>query len=161
MGQHAAALVQFEASLKCRRDSYVASLAFMAACNAQNVEKARTHYATLTPDQRTKYSVMCERNYIPKSKLASTDVTAPPDCDANALKDKGMENINAGQHAAALAQFEASLRCKYDSYVLSLAFMAACNSQNAAKAKVYFPKLTAAQQTKYKVMCVRNKIEVP
>ena len=104
---------------------------------------------------------MCERNKIPKSKLASTDVEPPANCDAEALKDKAMENTRMGQHAAALAQFEASLRCRNDSYVLSLAFMAACNAQNAMKAKAYYGKLTAAQQTKYKVMCVRNSIELP
>jgi pSer/pThr/pTyr-binding forkhead associated (FHA) protein len=94
-------------------------------------------------------------------KSGPPDVTAPANCDADALKDKGMENVNMGQHAAALAQFEASLRCKNDSYVLSLAFMAACNAQNASKAKTYYGRLTGAQQTKYKVMCVRNHIEVP
>jgi hypothetical protein len=39
--------------------------------------------------------------------------------------------------------------------------MAACNAQNASKAKTYYGRLTGAQQTKYKVMCVRNHIEVP
>jgi len=100
-----------------------------------------------------------QRNH---SKVDTTPVlVAPANCDADALKDKGMENLNMGQHAAALAQFEASLRCKNDSYVLSLAFMAACNAQNATKAKIYWPKMSGAQQTKYKVMCVRNHIEVP
>ncbi|HUS29483.1 MAG TPA: FHA domain-containing protein, partial [Kofleriaceae bacterium] len=88
-----------------------------------------------------------------------TTVTAPANCDAEALKDKGMENVNMGQHAAALAQFEASLRCKKDDYVLALAFMAACNAQNAAKAKSYYGKLNPSAQTKYKVMCIRNHID--
>jgi pSer/pThr/pTyr-binding forkhead associated (FHA) protein len=85
-------------------------------------------------------------------------VAPPPGCDADALKDKGMENVNMGQHAAALAQFEASLRCKPDSYVLALAFMASCNAGNAQKAKYYYTKLTPVQQTKYQVMCIRNKV---
>ena len=46
-----------------------------------------------------------------------------------------MANVNMGQHAAALAQFEASLRCKHDPYVVSRPFMAACRSQNAGKAQ--------------------------
>jgi hypothetical protein len=70
-----------------------------------------------------------------------------------------MENVNMGQHAAALAQFEASLRCKNDSYVIALAFMAACNSQNAAKAKLYYTKMSEPSREKYRVMCVRNKID--
>lgn len=97
----------------------------------------------------------------PKCQTGSTQVTATPNCDPDALKDKGMENVNMGQHAAALAQFEASLRCKNDSYVLSLAFMAACNAQNAGKARQYYGKLNPQQQSKYKVMCIRNHIDLP
>ena len=37
--------------------------------------------------------------------------------------------------------------------------MAACNAQNAPKAKAYYGKLSGAQQTKYKVMCIRNHID--
>ena len=184
MGQHAAALVQFEASLRCQDDSYVVALAFMAACNAQNAEKVRQYWGQLTPAMQTKYKVMCIRNHIdpenaapapkttpktipakttpkttPKTTTATT-TTPPPNCDADELKDKGMSNVNMGQHAAALAQFEASLRCKNDSYVLALAFMAACNSQNAAKAKAYYPKLSPSSQVKYKVMCTRNRIDL-
>jgi hypothetical protein len=92
-------------------------------------------------------------------KTSGPDVTAPANCDADALKDKGMENVNMGQHAAALAQFEASLRCKNDSYVLALAFMAACNAQNAGKAKSFYNRLTPPMQQKYKVMCIRNHID--
>lgn len=97
----------------------------------------------------------------PKCQSGSVSVTPPANCDADALKDKGMENVNMGQHAAALAQFEASLRCKSDSYVLSLAFMASCNAQNQGKAKYYFNKLTPAQQAKFKQMCIRNHIDLP
>jgi len=81
----------------------------------------------------------------------------PADCNADALKDRGMENVNMGQHAAALMLFEASLRCRQDSYVVSLAFMAACNAQNSPKAKQYYMKLSSAQQLRYQVMCIRNK----
>jgi pSer/pThr/pTyr-binding forkhead associated (FHA) protein len=97
----------------------------------------------------------------PKCSTGTTQVTPPPNCDPDALKDKGMENVNMGQHAAALAQFEASLRCKSDSYVLSLAFMAACNAGNAGKAKQLYGKLSTQLQNKYKVMCIRNHIELP
>jgi len=156
VGQHAAALAQFEASLRCKNDPYVLSLTFMAACNAQNAGKARQYWKQLSSTQQSKFRVICIRNHIdpavddnaapdksaakPVAKTvakATPSVAAPANCDANALKEKGMENINMGQHAAALAQFEASLRCKNDRYVLGLAFMAACNAQNAGKAKAY------------------------
>jgi pSer/pThr/pTyr-binding forkhead associated (FHA) protein len=82
----------------------------------------------------------------------------PPGCDAEALKNKGMDNVNMGQHAAALVQFEASLRCKNEAHTVQLAFMAACNASNSAKAKVYYARLSAAQQQRLAVMCVRNKV---
>ena len=94
-----------------------------------------------------------------KCSTGTTQVTPPPGCDADALKDKGMENVNMGQHAAALSQFEASLRCKQDAYVMQLAFMASCNSMNPTKAKLYFKKLTPAQQQRFQIMCIRNKVE--
>jgi ABC transport system ATP-binding/permease protein len=86
-------------------------------------------------------------------------VAAPANCDADALKDEGMQNINMGQHAAALSKFEQSLRCKKDPYVTQLAFMEACASSNSPKAKQYYKLLTAAQQAKFAQMCIRNKVE--
>ncbi len=83
----------------------------------------------------------------------------PPSCDAEALKEKGMTFINSGQHAAALAQFEASLKCKRDSYVVQLAFMESCSSSNSAKAKYYYRQLTPAQQQKFAQICIRQKVD--
>ena len=148
MGQHVAALAQFEASLRCKQDSYVVTLAFMAACNAQNAAKARGYYRQLSATQQSKYKVFCERNRIDLS------------CDADALKDDGMQKINEGKHTEALALFEESLSCKADPYVEQLAFMEACNSRNEAKARAYYAKLTPAQQTKYEVICERNKVDL-
>jgi hypothetical protein len=91
---------------------------------------------------------MCDRNHV--------DVT----CDADALKDSGMEKINLGAHAEALALFEQSLACKADPYVEQLAFMEACNSRNGPKARAYYGKLTAAQQSKFEMICTRNKVDL-
>ncbi len=93
------------------------------------------------------------------SSGGGTQVSAPANCDAEATKEKGMQNVNMGQHAAALAQFEASLRCKNDPYVLQLAFMESCSSGNSAKAKLYYKKLTPAQQTKFAQICIRQKVD--
>lgn len=85
---------------------------------------------------------------------------APANCDADALKEAGMEHINRGEQSAALAQFEASLRCKpNDIFVLQLAFMTACSSKNAAKARRYYTQLSPAQQTKFGQICIRNGID--
>lgn len=94
-----------------------------------------------------------------KCQTGSTAVTPPANCDADALREKGMEYVNNGQHAAALGQFEASLRCKNDAYVLQLAFMASCNSLNSNKAKLYFKKLSPVQQQRNQIMCIRNKVD--
>jgi len=157
MGQHAAALSQFEASLRCKDDPYVRQLAFMEACSSGNSPKARYYYKLLTPNQQQKFQQICVRQkvaYDDQSALRSA--TSP--CDADALKDKGMEMITIGKHAAALAQFEASLRCKDDSYIRQLAFMSACSSQNEAKAREYYVKLTPTQQTKFAQVCIRNNV---
>jgi ABC transport system ATP-binding/permease protein len=86
-----------------------------------------------------------------------TQVTAPANCDPEAAKEKGMQNINMGQHAAALAQFEAALRCKPDPYVYELAFMESCASGNSPKAKQYYKKLPPAKQTRLSQICIRQK----
>jgi pSer/pThr/pTyr-binding forkhead associated (FHA) protein len=107
----------------------------------------------------------CKKQFCAKNSgdsrcgTGSTVVTPPANCDADQLKEDGMQNINMGQHAAALAKFEASLRCKKDPYVTQLAFMEACASSNSAKAKTYYKLLTPAQQAKFAQMCIRNKVE--
>ncbi len=107
----------------------------------------------------------CKRQFCAKNGSDSrcgsgqVTVTPPANCDADALKEKGMENINMGQHAAALAQFEASLKCRRDSYVLQLAFMEACSSSNPVKAKFYYKQLTPVQQQKFAQICIRQKVE--
>ncbi len=88
---------------------------------------------------------------------SGTQVTAPAGCDPEAPKEKGMQNINAGQHAAALNQFELSLRCKADPYVYELAFMESCASGNSPKAKSYYKKLPPAKQTRLAQICIRQK----
>jgi hypothetical protein len=164
MGQHAAALAQFEASLRCKDDQYVRQLAFMSACNAQNAPKAKLYWNKFSKAEQDKFEPICVRNRIDVRKLAGsasgsdTDL-APANCDAEALKDKGMQNVDLGQHATALKLFEQSLACKQDSYVEALAFMTACSAQDAAKARRYYTKLTPPQQSKYKVMCIRNHID--
>jgi hypothetical protein len=69
----------------------------------------------------------------------------------------GLDAVNRGQHAEALMYFEASLRCKDDSYVRTLVFMESCTSGNAAKAKHYYKQLTPSQQTKFAQICIRAK----
>ena len=100
---------------------------------------------------------------------SNTKVTPPvkePDpkpeaCDADALKKKGDDYLSNGMDTAALAQFEASLRCKFDSGVVKTAFLAACRSKQAAKAKLYYAKLPANMSSNYTQICMRYGITVP
>jgi hypothetical protein len=82
-------------------------------------------------------------------------------CDFEDLKQKAMDAINNGQHASALVTLEAALQCKPDDGpALQLAFMSACNSQNAAQAKKYYLHLSPTLQNRLKSICVRNKIDI-
>jgi pSer/pThr/pTyr-binding forkhead associated (FHA) protein len=95
------------------------------------------------------------------AKCAPATPVIKSDCDFEALKAKGMDAINMGNHAAGLKSLEVALKCKPgDGYTIQLAFMAACNSQDAAKAKYYWTKLTPALQNRLESICVRNKIIV-
>jgi len=152
-GQHAAALAQFEASLRCKDDPFVRQLAFMEACASGNSPKAKLYYKKLTASQQDKFGQICKRQKPP--------VAYQDSCDAEAAKERGMSFINAGEHAASLAAFEASLACKDDPYVRQLAFVESCASGNSPKAKVYYKKLTAAQQSKFAQICIRQNPPVP
>ena len=90
------------------------------------------------------------------------DPTEKPEaCDADALKKKGDDYLGNGMDTAALAQFEASLRCKFDSGVVKTAFLAACRSKQGAKAKLYYSKLPSNMASNYSQICLRFGITVP
>ena len=93
----------------------------------------------------------------------TTTTQNPPaeKCDADALKAKGEDNLSTGMDAAALANFEASMKCRADGSLMRLAFMAACRSKNSAKAKYYYPKLPPSTTTGIVQICVRNGIQLP
>ncbi len=83
-----------------------------------------------------------------------------PPCDADALDEKARMDEAVGQHAAALANFEAAIKCKPTDRLYSLAFMAACNAANLSKARYYYAKVPAGSRKNLEQMCVRNGIKV-
>ena len=96
------------------------------------------------------------------NNTTTTTTNPPPEkCDADALKAKGEDNLSTGMDAAALANFEASMKCRPDASLMRLAFMAACRSKNAAKAKAYYPRLPPSTTTGIVQICVRNGIQLP
>jgi len=69
-GLHAAALGGFEAALKCKPDDVrVIQYAYMAACNAGNVPKAKLYYRKLSLDSQARFLQICIRRGITKDQL--------------------------------------------------------------------------------------------
>jgi hypothetical protein len=92
---------------------------------------------------------------------SATTAVAKPDCDADQLRQKGDDHLQTGMDAAALASFEASMRCRPDPTLYRRAFLAACRSKNTPKAKQYYTKLPAKDAGSLAQMCIRNGIQVP
>ena len=102
------------------------------------------------------------RNTRSSVTVAKTPDQPPPvACDADALRDKGQDHLQTGMDAAALAAFEASMKCRPDAGLLRLAFMAACRSRNVAKARYYYPRLPTATTAGIVQICKRNDIILP
>jgi hypothetical protein len=157
-GMDVAALAQFEKSLACKADIAVTKKALLAACRSKNEAKARTHYKTIPSSMQSNYTQICLRYGI---GLHDDDISidTTKTCDADAAKAKGDDYLNNGLDTAALAKFEESLRCKYDSELVKKAFLAACRSKSAAKAKLYFSKLPTNLSQNYVQICERFGID--
>ncbi|HTR50201.1 MAG TPA: FHA domain-containing protein [Kofleriaceae bacterium] len=94
----------------------------------------------------------------PPTGTTPTGTTPALACDTEDLKQKGLDHEASGLHAAALAEFEAALKCKPDARVVQYAFMAACNSGNVVKAKQYYRRMTPDAQGRFVQMCIRRNI---
>lgn len=81
---------------------------------------------------------------------------APQGCDASELDKEARDNELLGQHGAALAQTEKAIACQPNLHRYQVAFMEACNSGNAGKAKQYWDKIP--NHDVLLQMCVRNGI---
>jgi serine/threonine protein kinase/tetratricopeptide (TPR) repeat protein len=161
IGQHAAALAQYEKAYKCKPSDRLLRLALMASCNAGDKAKARHYYQELaTNPSRGTIAQMCVRAGI---KIEQLDAPEPPpaNCDANALAEKGQQDAAIGQHAAALAQYEKAYKCKPSDRLLRLAFMSACNAGLLATARRYY-KLLSSNPSRGTIaqMCVRAGISI-
>jgi tetratricopeptide (TPR) repeat protein len=152
LGDYAVALTTFEQSLACKPAMDTTRLAYLAACHTKNATKARQHFAELPPFQQRDLEALCLREGI--------SLTAAPPCDATTPHDRGIADVNLGQYAAALGEFERALACKSSTDTVRLAYLAACHAKNAAKARLYFAKLPSLQQRDLAIMCVRDGIDV-
>jgi hypothetical protein len=69
IGADAMALEKFEASLACKPDAAVERLAFMSACRAKDVDRARRHYGNVPSTNRTGIIQICVRNGISEDMM--------------------------------------------------------------------------------------------
>ncbi len=149
-GMDTAALAQFEKALACGEDLSITKKALLAACRAKNVAKAKKLFPDIPVALQSSYSQICLRFGI------SLDT---PTCDAAAAKKKGDDYLGNGMDTAALAKYEESLRCKYDSTLVKTAYLAACRSKQVAKARLYFSKLPPDASANYQQLCLRFGID--
>jgi len=116
-------------------------------------------------DAEARYaSALTTKDRAPVATAHDEPEPAPPatkDCDADTLRQKGDDHLQQGMDGAALAAFEASMRCRPDPTLYRRAFLAACRSKNAGKAKLYYGKLPSKDATSLAMMCIRNGIQVP
>ena len=87
--------------------------------------------------------------------------SSPAGCDADALRQKGDDYLSGGMDAAALAAFEKSMACRPDPGLVRKAYMAACRSKNATKAKLYFSRIPTSMQGSLGQICIRLGVSVP
>ncbi len=92
------------------------------------------------------------------AKFKAQKPPAQPPCDADALRKKGDDQLQVGMDAAALAAFEASMKCREDEALNRRMLLAACRSKNARKAQLYYSKIPVRDQTALGQMCIRNGI---
>jgi tetratricopeptide (TPR) repeat protein len=68
-GEHAAALISYDAALKCRFDTHSLQLAFMASCNGTKVDHARKYWKRMSPDMQAHIVQICVHNHITAEML--------------------------------------------------------------------------------------------
>ncbi|HEY4176465.1 MAG TPA: FHA domain-containing protein [Kofleriaceae bacterium] len=90
-------------------------------------------------------------------KNPPVESTHEPACDPAASRSKGEDFLNNGMDTAALSQFESSLKCKADTQVMKMAYIASCRLKNQPKAKAYFIKL--GSQGSLVQVCMRFGID--
>ncbi len=71
IGQHGAALSQFESAMKCKgaNTMRLSQLAFMASCNAKSLGKARQYWPRVGASAQNQLLQMCVRNGITRDQL--------------------------------------------------------------------------------------------
>jgi len=79
-------------------------------------------------------------------------------CDADALTKQGRDQFVASRFAEALASYEAAYACRPAPDLLLKSFVVACNLRKAAKARLYWKRLSVEIRTPALATCERNEI---
>ncbi len=156
-GNYAAALTSFEGALACKADPQLEKVAYMVACQAKNVVKAKLHFGRVPATTRTSLRQICIRNGIMLDD-PPPPAPAPLPCDADELRKQGDANAIAGLDAQALAAYERSAACRPDPSLIRLEFMESCKSMNVTKVHKYWKMMPAGQKEQMRQICVRNGI---
>jgi len=102
----------------------------------------------------------CKTQFCARNQDSPRCVTAvqPPACDAENMVTTGTAEEARGNHTQALAQYDAALKCKFDTHTLQLSFMAACNGSKVEFAKKYWKRMSPDMQSHMIQICLHNHI---
>ena len=83
------------------------------------------------------------------------------ECNASALACHGVDEALRGNQREALRLYEASLACEFRADVARRAFYAACESRDAARARVHFQEMAvdADKRGLYREACVSYGVD--
>jgi hypothetical protein len=99
---------------------------------------------------------------FPKAKGATratyTLEPRPTKCEVDKLVAAGTAAEAVGNHARALAQYDAALRCRFEMHTLQLSFMAACNSGDAKRVQPYWKRMGEDMRAHMIQICLHNHI---
>jgi len=87
--------------------------------------------------------------------------TSAAGCDATGLARQGIDESFRDNHHEALRLYEASLACEFQPVVARYAFIAACRSNNAARAHVHLEHmdLNHLDRERYRTACAAFAVD--
>jgi pSer/pThr/pTyr-binding forkhead associated (FHA) protein len=95
----------------------------------------------------------------PDSPRCGGGQVAAPSCDADSLKNQGIDAETRGDYLGAVSLFDQSIRCKPDMHVTQLAFMSSCNGGSLQLARKYWKRLSPSAQNLVVSIALRAHIE--
>ena len=79
-------------------------------------------------------------------------------CDSDDLLTAGTAAEARGNHVVALTNYDAALKCRFDTHSLQLAFLAACNGSRVEFARKYWKRMSPDMQSRMVNICAHNHI---